>query len=86
MNRNQLKEQLKTRAKDYLKPDRSKKGYICPICSSGTGKHGTGITTKDGVHFTCWRGCFTSADIIDIIGLEYNISDYNDKLLKAAQI
>ena len=24
-------------ATDYLKPDASKKGYICPICGSGSG-------------------------------------------------
>ena len=43
-----------------------------------------GITTKDGVHFTCWAGCFTNADIIDIIGLETGATDYNSKLEDAA--
>lgn len=71
-------------AKEYLKPDNSGKGYICPVCGSGGGNKGTGITTKDGVHFTCWRGCFTSADLIDIIGLEYGVEDYNQKLTSAA--
>ena len=37
----------------FLKPDKSGKGFICPICGSGSGKHGTGITTKDGIHYTC---------------------------------
>lgn len=58
---------------DLLEPDgQSKnsttpKGYICPICNSGSGPKGTGITTKDKVHFTCWAGCFSNSDIIDIL-------------------
>lgn len=44
-------------------------GYICPICGSGSGPNGTGITTKDGKRFSCWRGCYTSADIPDIIAI-----------------
>jgi len=58
---------------DLLEPDgQSKnsptpKGYICPICNSGSGPKGTGITTKDKIHFTCWAGCFSNSDIIDIL-------------------
>lgn len=58
---------------DLLEPDgQSKnsptpKGYVCPICNSGSGPKGTGITTKDKVHFTCWAGCFSNSDIIDIL-------------------
>ena len=61
-------------ATDVLEPDgQSKnsstpKGYVCPICNSGSGAKGTGITTKDGgTHFTCWAGCFKNSDIIDIL-------------------
>lgn len=85
MDREQARAYITGRAKDYLTPDHSRKGYICPICGSGSGKNGTGITTKDGVHFTCWAGCFTNADIIDIIGLKNGIADYNGKLQAAAQ-
>ena len=53
MDREQAKQYIQERAKDYLQKDRSGKGFICPICGSGSGKNGTGITTKDGVHFTC---------------------------------
>lgn len=71
-----------------LTRDKSGKGYVCPICGSGTGKNGTGITTKDGVHFTCWgRGnCYVNADIIDIIGKQYGLTDYPAKLGKAAEL
>lgn len=84
MDREQAKQYIQERAKDYLQQDHSRKGYICPICGSGSGKNGTGITTKDGIHFTCWAGCFTNADIIDIIGLENGQTDYNSKLQTAA--
>ena len=86
MNREQAKAEIKARYAEYLEQDKSKKGYICPICGSGSGKNGTGITTKDGIHFTCWAGCFTHSDIIDIIGKKYKLTDYNDKLQKAADI
>ena len=86
MNREEARQYIQDRATDYLQPDRSKRGYICPICGSGQGKNGTGITTKDKVHFTCWAGCFTNADIIDIIGQENGLTDYNDKLQKAADV
>ena len=85
MNREDAKNYIQSRAKDYLTPDRSGKGYICPVCGSGDGKNGTGITTRDGIHFTCWAGCFSNSDIIDIIGIKDGITDYNGKLRAAAR-
>lgn len=86
MNREEARQYIIDRSTDYLQQDRSKKGYICPICGSGSGNKGTGITTKDKVHFTCWAGCFTNSDIIDIIGQKNGLTDYNDKLQKAADV
>ena len=85
MNREQAKEYLYAHAKDLLTPDKSRKGFICPICGSGGGSKGTGITTKDGVHFTCWAGCFTHSDIIDIIGQRDGLTEYRDKLEAACR-
>lgn len=70
----------------YLDRDRSGKGYLCPLCPSGSGPKGTGITTKDHVHYTCWAGCFTNSDLFDIIGLQYNIQSYPEKLKKASEL
>lgn len=84
MNREEARQYIIERGREHLTPDKTRKGFICPICGSGSGKNGTGITTKDGVHFTCWAGCFTNADIIDIIGLENELTDYNSKLQAAA--
>ena len=86
MNREQAREEIRHRAKEWLTPDKSGKGYICPICGSGSGRNGTGITTADGVHFTCWAGCFSSADVIDIIGLKHGLTDYTEKLKAASEI
>ena len=87
MNREEARSYILEHAKDYLKPDKSGKGYMCPICGSGGGAHGTGITEnpKSRGHFTCWAGCFENADIIDIIGVKYLIDDYNGKLQRACE-
>ena len=85
MTRDEAKDYILSNADNYLERDRSRKGFICPICKSGSGKKGTGITEnkdKPG-HYTCWAGCFSSSDIIDIIGLEYGETDYNRKLALA---
>ena len=74
-------EAVKRRASEVLERDKSGKGFVCPVCGSGSGSHGTGITTKDGVHFTCWAGCFKNEDIIGITARAENISQI-DALLK----
>lgn len=86
MNRNEAKKQILTNTPSYLQADKTGRGYICPICGSGSGRNGTGITTKDGIHFTCWAGCFTSSDIFDIIGKKYAIPDFPSRLKKAADL
>ena len=86
MNRQEAKETIRNNPYNYLQPDNSGKGYICPKCESGTHGKGTGITTKDGVHFTCWAGCFTHADIIDIIGIEKGITDFPTQLETASSL
>lgn len=90
MLRSEAKEQIISNPGRYLTPDKQSQhrhgrniSYVCPICGSGTGSNGTGITTRDGVHFTCWAGCFRNSDILDIIGLQYGLTSYNDKLERA---
>lgn len=86
MTNDQAREYILAHATDHLTRDRSGKGYICPICGSGSGPNGTGITTKDGTHYTCWAGCFSSADIFDIIGQEQGLTEYPDKLRAACSV
>ena len=86
--RQDIERYIKERATDYFQPDKSGKGYICPICGSGGGIHGTGITEnpKDKGHFTCWTGCFSNADIFEIIGKQYGLTDFNEVFNKACEI
>lgn len=82
MTREQAKQIVYERFKQSLKPDKSGKGYICPVCKkSGTGKNGTGITEnpKSPNHFTCWTGCFTNADAIFITAQQLGIQFTGDK-------
>ena len=94
MYRKEAKEYIIEHPEIYLKLDNVSEygnggnpSYICPICGSGTGKNGTGITTMDGKHFFCWANhCIWNNDVLDIIGKVYGISRYNDKLQKACEI
>ena len=93
MTREQAKQTVYDRFRQTLKPDRSGKGYICPIsgCTSGTGSHGTGITEnpKQPNHFTCWAGCFKNADAFKItakqlgMSFESGNSKHNFEVIKA---
>lgn len=93
MTREQAKKTVYDRFRQTLKPDRSGKGYICPIsgCTSGTGLHGTGITEnpKQPNHFTCWAGCFKNADAFEItakqlgMNFENGNSRHNFEVIKA---
>ena len=88
MTREQAREYILEHAQEYFQRDKSGKGYICPVCRSGNGANGTGMTEnpKSKGHFTCWRGCFANADIFQIIGLEYRLSGFADCFDKACDI
>lgn len=90
MNTEEKKKYVLARSYSYmdtLGKDGSGKGWVCPLCQSGSGAKGTGITTKDGVHFTCWVcGEIVNADIIDIIGKQYGLESYSEKLNKAYEL
>lgn len=88
MTREEAREKILGQAKEHFKSDKSGKGYICPICGSGSGDKGTGLTEnpKSPGHFTCWTGCFTNADIFEIIGQQFNIPDYNGQFEKCCDI
>lgn len=85
MKRDEAQEYIREHATQYFSRDKSGKGYICPICGSGSGRKGTGITEnpKSKGHFTCWTGCFKNADIFEIIGRVHNITDFNEILKQA---
>lgn len=87
MNRTEAKEFILEHSTNYFERDKSGKGFICPICGSGGGPHGTGITENPQSlkHFTCWAGCFKNADIFEIIGKQYNTNDFNEQFKFACE-
>ncbi|MBQ6435192.1 MAG: hypothetical protein IJJ09_04255, partial [Synergistaceae bacterium] len=42
--RQETEQRIRERTTEYFTRDKSGKGYICPICGSGSGEKGTGIT------------------------------------------
>ena len=90
MTKDQAREFIIARGTDKLTPAKSKVSgkvtYICPLCNNGAGKDGTGITSPDGgKHYKCFK-CDFYGDIIDLIGAQYNLTEYNDKLQKACEL
>lgn len=86
MNREQAAELVRQKFRDELRRDKSGKGYICPICGSGSGRKGTGITEnpRSPEHFTCWAGCFQNADAFDIIAQLEGVQPGTGEAMRAA--
>ena len=87
----------RSEARDYiagspeliLQRDGCGRGFVCPICMSGKGEHGTGLEVlPDQRHFSCFGNgqCFKNKDIFDIVGLKYGLVSFPDKLTKAAAL
>ena len=90
-------EQLRTDGMKLLEPDRktqqgssSHQGYVCPLCGSGTGPNGTGMSAanKDKPQYlTCWA-CreIDHADIFEIIGRRDGISTFPEQIERVAEL
>ena len=75
MRRDEAKEYLLAHPDVYLRKDGSGKGYVCPLCGSGSGKNGTGLSSRDGGrHWKCFA-CNFYGDVIDLIAAEHGIKD-----------
>ena len=87
-SRDEARQTIIEHSREYFTSDKSGKGYVCPVCGSGSGEHGTGVTENPEKpnHFTCWRGCFSNADIFEIIGKEYGLGSFADQYNKACEI
>lgn len=89
MTKEQALEYIHDNPQIYLQTA-NKEGYVCPICGSGSGPNGTGIVSRDGVHFTCFaRKCFErngkgSADIPDIIAIKEGLEPGSRQALNRA--
>lgn len=67
--------------------DRSGRGYVCPICGSGSGKNGTGLTagTKNPNFFQCWN-CGFKGDALDLLGAVNHITEPVEQVREAERI
>ena len=70
--------------------DGSGRGYVCPVCGSGSGKHGTGLLPvkgKPGYYHCFAAGCpFEHGDILELIGKTYHLADTAQQIEKAGQL
>lgn len=83
LNREEARQEIRRSWRQFYPADR-KHGIICPLCNSGSGSKGTGITEnpqKPG-QLKCWSCGFTG-DILDLIQQETG-ADYNTALQDAA--
>ena len=84
MERKAATELIKSNWRQFYPADKgtgSRQGIICPLCGSGSGKNGTGITEKPGSkHFLkCWNGgCDFNqgGSVIDLYMLEQGIESF----------
>lgn len=93
MNRDDAKEELKRRLKDYVEkitePDRraGRNMYKCPLCKSGhgsgRGSNGAFAMTSTGTAWRCFS-CNKGGDIFNLIREYEGISDFNEQLARAA--
>lgn len=89
MDRDQARENIRARLKEFaewatLKSSRAGSNmYICPICGSGSGSHGTGAFSITGNKWKCFS-CGKGGDIFDLIGELHHTADYNEQLQLAA--
>lgn len=90
MDTKETREQLKGHLKEYVEmiTEKSKGAnmYVCPLCGSGTGQHGTGaFSIKDGISWKCFS-CGESGDIFDLIGKKEGITEYKEQLQRAGEL
>lgn len=81
MTREEARQEIRRNWKRIYPQDKKHKGIICPLCGSGSGKNGTGITEdpKRPGQLTCWAACGFKGDVIDLKMRETG-ADYNTAL------
>lgn len=75
----QALKQINLHPETVFQRDKCGRGYICPLCQSGSGRNGTGMSvnpkkrngeTYNTPHLTCWNcGMVSNNTVFDIIGL-----------------
>ena len=82
MTRQEARDYINNRLPSELRKAKKKitgyDSYICPFCGNGSGEDGSGICTKDGKHYTCFKGCFSNSDYLDILKRQHGKTSEND--------
>lgn len=87
LNRDEAVDYIKDHLEDYLrgKGIDPKKEFSC-LNPAHNDKHPSmGIVKKSGDRVTC-ASCKATYDTLDLIGLEYNLTDYNAKIAKGCEL
>lgn len=69
--------------------DGSGRGWVCPICGSGSGHKGTGLAAvpKKRGYYKCFNvSCEFYGDVLELIGKTYNLPDTAQQIEKAGQL
>lgn len=66
----------------YLEPTflplaRNRKSYVCPVCGSGSGRNGSGMTSRNGEYWTCWS-CDKSYSKVELFRIKNSLSSYEE--------
>lgn len=80
-NRDEAKNYIKTHPEVVLDQAPQDVGgyptYVCQLCGNGTGESGTGMTTKDGIYWHCFK-CGFHGDVLEHIRQVNNIESDAD--------
>lgn len=86
MTREDATMEINRQTPDAFLPKAKKRGYICPKCQNGKGKDGDGIVMNPRTKkYKCFK-CDFSGDILDLIGAEFGLSEFNDQFQKGLEI
>ena len=87
MDREQAKNEIRSRWKELYSADKKGKGIICPLCGNGSGKDGDGIreNPKSRIRggLICFK-CGFSGDVFDLIQQEQGVT-FHESLKIAAE-
>ena len=89
MNNAEL-EQMKTRLLEVVESVTTKSksgGYVCPLCGSGTGVHGTGAFSvyDNGTRWKCFS-CGKGGDVFDLVGELKGLPDTRERIKATKEI
>jgi len=87
MDREQAKNEIRSRWKELYSADKKGKGIVCPLCGNGSGKDGDGIRENPNSSFKGSLKCFKcgfSGDVFDLIQQEQGVT-FSEALRFAAE-